>query len=60
MWFGHLFKVFRSISLDFTGYVSTLMLVNLFVEKQDMFLATLPDVENEIICNKNILFAKIT
>ena len=23
MWFGHLFKVFRSVSLDLTGYVAS-------------------------------------
>ena len=48
MWFGHLFKVFRSVSLDLTGYVASdghLKLVNLFVEKQAMLPATLPDIE---------------
>ena len=37
-----------------------LKLVNLFVEKQVMLLATLPDIESEILCCKDILFAKIT
>ena len=60
MWFnGHLFKVFRSVSLDLTGLVR-LKVVNLFVEKQVMLPATLPDIESEILCCKNILFAKIT
>ena len=43
LWFGHLFKVFRSVSLDLTGYVYIAMvhlkLVNLFVEKQVMLSA---------------------
>ena len=50
MWFGHLIKVFRSVSLDLTGYVAIAMvhlkLVNLFVEKQVMLPATLPDIES--------------
>ena len=58
MWFGHLFKVFTSVSLDLTGY--SFGLVNLFVEKQVMLPATLPDIEREILCYKNVLFAKIT
>ena len=37
-----------------------LKLVNLFVEKQVMLSATLPDIESEILCCKNILFIKIT
>ena len=37
-----------------------LKLVNLFVEKQVMLSATLPDIESEILCCKNIPFAKIT
>ena len=37
-----------------------LKLVNLFVEKQVMLPATLPDIESEILCCKDILFAKIT
>ena len=36
-----------------------LMLVNLFLEKQVRLPATLPDVESEISCFKNILFAII-
>ena len=62
MWFGHLFTVFRSVSLDLTGYVAIihLKLVNLFVEKQVMLPATLPDIESEILCCKHIPFAKIT
>ena len=53
MWFGHFFKVFRSISLDLTGYVYTvamvhLKLANLFVEKQVIPPATLPDIESEV------------
>ena len=48
MWFGHLFQVFRSVSLDLTGYIYMvqLKLVNLFVEKQVMLPATLPDIES--------------
>ena len=59
MLFGHLFKVFRSVSLDFTSYVAIayLKLVNLFVEKQVMLPATLPYIESEILY---IPFAKIT
>ena len=34
-----------------------LKLVNLFVEKQVMLPPTLPDVESEILCCKDILFA---
>ena len=37
-----------------------LKLENLFVEKQVMLPATLPDIESEILCCKDILFAKIT
>ena len=37
-----------------------LKLVNVFVEKQVMLPATLTDIEIEILCCKNILFAKIT
>ena len=62
MWFGHLFKVFRSVSLDLTGYVASMVhlkLVNLFVEKQVMLPATLPDIESEILVVK-IYFAKVT
>ena len=57
MWFCHLFKVFRSVSLGLTGYVAIvhLKLVNLFVEKQVMLPAALPDIESEML-----LFAKIT
>ena len=62
MLFGHLFHVFRFVSLDLTGYVAIihLKLVNLFVEKQVMLAATLPDIESEILCCKYIRFAKIT
>ena len=52
MWFaGRLFKVFRSVSLDLTGYVAIVHL-NLFVEKQVMLLPTLPDIESEILLYK--------
>ena len=48
MWFGCFFKVFRSVSLDLTGYVAIAMvhlkLINMFVEKQVM-PATLPDLK---------------
>ena len=57
MWFGHLFKVFRSVSLDLTGYVASeghLKLVNLFVEKQAMLPATLPDIEI-YFCQNNLV-----
>ena len=37
-----------------------LKLVNLFVEKQVMLPVTLPDIKSEILCCKDILFAKIT
>ena len=37
-----------------------LKVVNLFVEKQVMLPATLPDIESEILCCKDILFTKIT
>ena len=37
-----------------------LKLINLFVEKQVMLPATLPDIESEILCCKDILFANIT
>ena len=37
-----------------------LKLVNLFVEKQVMLPATVPDIESEILCCKGILFANIT
>ena len=61
---GHLFKVFRSVSLGFTRYITIAMvhlkLVNLSVEKQVMLSVTLPDIESDILCCKNILFAKIT
>ena len=62
MWFGYLFKVFRSVSLDLTDYVAMvhLKLVSWFVEKQVMLPAALPDIESEILGCKNILFAKIT
>ena len=52
MLFGHLFKVFRSVSSDLTGYVyiamAHLKLVYFFGEKQVMLPATLPDIESEI------------
>ena len=56
MWFGYLFKFFRSVSLDLTGYVYSYgpLEVNLFVEKQVMLPATLPDIESEILCCKYI------
>ena len=62
MWFDYLFKVFRCVSLHLTGYVAIvhLKVVNLFVEKQVMLPATLPDIESEILCCKDILFAKVT
>ena len=60
MWFAHLFKIFTSVSLDLTGYVNSYGPVNLFVEKQVMHPATLPDIESEILCCKDILFANIT
>ena len=61
MWFGHLFKIFTSVNLDLTGYVNSYgPLENLFVEKQVMLPATLPDIESEILCCKDILFANIT
>ena len=62
MLFGHLSKVFRSVSLDLAGYVAIihLKLVNLFVERQVMLAAALPDIESEILCCKHIPFAKIT
>ena len=63
MWFGHLFKVFRSVSLDLTGYVASygaLEASNLFIEKQVMLPAALSDIESEILGCKNIFFAKIT
>ena len=48
----HLFKVFRCVCLDLTGYVYIAMvhlkLVNMFVEKQVMLPATLQDIESEI------------
>ena len=34
-----------------------LKLANLFVGKQVMLSATLPDIESEILCCKDILFA---
>ena len=37
-----------------------LKLLNLFVEKQVKLSATLPDIESEILCCKNISLAKIT
>ena len=37
-----------------------LKLVNIFVENQVMLSATLSDIESEILCCKNIPFAKIT
>ena len=37
-----------------------LKLVNLFVDKQVMLPATLPDIESEILRCKIIFFAKIT
>ena len=37
-----------------------LKLVNMFVEKQVMLPATLPDIESEILGCKYIFFAKIT
>ena len=64
MWFGHLFKVFRSVSLDLTGlqamYIATvhLKLVNLFVEKQVMLPTTLPDIESKILCCKHNTFCQ--
>ena len=53
MWFGHLFKVFRSVSSKLRFYwlciaMAHVKLVNLFVEKQVMLPATLPDIESEI------------
>ena len=41
-------------------YIATvhLKLVNLFVEKQVMLPATLPDIESEILCCNDILIAK--
>ena len=56
MWFGHLFQVFRSVSLDLTGYVAMvhLKLVNC---KQVMLPATLLDIESEILgCKKYIFY----
>ena len=52
MEFGHLLKVFRSVSLDF--------IVKLFVKKQVMLPATLTDIESESLCCKNTLIAKLT
>ena len=40
--------------------IARLKLVNHFLEKQDMLPVTLPDIESEIVYNKNIPFAKIT
>ena len=62
MWFGHLFKVFTSVSLDLTGYVNSYgpLKASKFVEKQVMLPATLPGIESEILCYKDILFANIT
>ena len=53
MWFGHLFKVFRSVrcKLRFDRLsiaIAHLKLVNLFVEKQVLLPATLLDIESEI------------
>ena len=49
----YLFKVFRSLSLDLIHYTMVhLKLVNLFVEKQVMLPATLPDFESEIFVVK--------
>ena len=53
MWFGHLFKVFRSVSCKLRFYrlciaIAHVKLVNLFVEKQVMLLARVPDTESEI------------
>ena len=43
-----------------TSRECAMKLVNLFVEKQVMLPATLPDIESEILCCKDILFTKIT
>ena len=61
MWFGHLFNVFRSVSLDLTGYVASYgpLEASKFVEKQVMLPATLPDIESEIL-HRSKFFAKIT
>ena len=53
MWFGHLFKVFRSVSYKVRFYrlciaMAHVKLVNLFVKKQVMLPATLSDIESEI------------
>ena len=62
MWFDHLFKVFRFVSRSYRLCIAMvhLKLVNLFVEKQVMLLATLPDIESEILGCKDIHFTKIT
>ena len=51
-----------SRTLDLTGYVAMvhLKLVNIFVQKQVMLPATLPEIESEILGCKNLYFAKIT
>ena len=51
MWFGHLFKVFRSVSLNLS--YGPLEASKFIVEKQVMLPATLPDIEREILCCKN-------
>ena len=50
MWFGHLFKVFRSVSRPYRLCIAIVCvkLVNLFVEKLVMLPATLLDLESEI------------
>ena len=53
MWFGQLFKVFRSVSCKLRFYrlciaMAHVKLVNLFVEKQVMLPATVPDTETKI------------
>ena len=56
---GHQICKLRFYKLSIIAMVH-LKLVNLFVEKQVMLPATLPGIEIEILCCKNILFAKIT
>ena len=53
MWFDHLLKVFRSVNCKLRFYrlcipMAHVKLVNLFVVKQVMLPATLPDIESEI------------
>ena len=42
---GHLFKVFRSVSLDFTGYVYNYGPLEASKLKQVMLSVTLPDID---------------